>query len=171
LLETQECSSNVRVAFDRHCLNSIITADWGNSFIISPSMFFHQDCFNKLNKKDPKYQECKNFNSYRQYFSYKSEYFENYLDDEDYYDETEQYVNKLMIAQSMNQNAMSNKEEILKTCNIKEGDMENEYVMNNLEDIISYSILQLKDQESKKKAANQIILTGGFAATPFLLEE
>jgi hypothetical protein len=169
LLETSECPSSVRVAFDRRTESEIWTADWGSSFVLAPSMLFHEKVVNMFGKKTETYQDYDK-NGCAQYFNYKSDYFEQYLDEEDYFDETEQYVNKLMMVQSQCQ-TFQNKEEILKACNVAEADILSEWSMCNLEDAIAYSILQLKDGEAKKKAANQIILTGGFAQTPFLLEE
>lgn len=169
LLETAECPVNVKVAFDRNPETPVWTVDWGSPFVLAPSMLFHESVMNLFNKKSEDYGGY-DTNGLKQYFNYKSEYFEQYLDEEDYFDETEQYVNKLMMVQSQSQTFL-NKEEVLKACDVSEADILSEWAMVNLEDAIAYSILQLKDSDSKKKAANQIILTGGFAQTPFLLEE
>ena len=133
------------------------------AFIVAPAFLFHAaDTFDLLHKAEAfkdKWQLDRN-----------SDYFKNYVDEEDFHDDTEASVNKMM-AQCLISQDQTKKQQIMDQSKIDIGKVQLEFHGDNLEDIISYSIFQLKDAETRKKAANNIVITGGFARTPFLVEE
>jgi actin-related protein 8 len=135
---------------------------FNNSFIVAPSMIFHVEGLELLHK-DEAYKE-------KPQFDRNSAFFEGYLDEEDFQDDTEIRVNKMM-AQCLQTQDLTKKQQILDSSKIDMSSIQLPYSMANLEDIISYSIFQLKDAEARKKAANCIVISGGFARTPFLVEE
>lgn len=131
-------------------------------FIVAPGLLFHSDVLNLI-KKAEFFMNKPNFNR-------NSNYFEQYIDEEDFHDETEMRVNKMM-AQCLQDQDHSKKKQILEQSQIDMSQIQQEWYFTSLEDIICYSIFQLKDGEARKKAANSIVITGGFARTPFFVEE
>jgi actin-related protein 8 len=131
-------------------------------FVVAPGLLFHSECLNLLSKAEC-YAGKPNFNR-------SSNYFEQYVDEDDFHDETEMRVNRMM-AQCLQDQDQSKKKQILEQSQIDMSSIQQEWIFTNLEDMISYSIFQLKDGETRKKAANSIVITGGFARTPFFVEE
>lgn len=139
-----------------------ISVPLSHPFVIAPSLLFHSSVFDELDKETIYKDNI--------YFNRSSEYFDNYIDEEDFHDETEMKVNKIMF-QCLQSQDQSKKQQILDQSKIDVSKIQDEFHMNNLEDMISYSIFQLKDAESRKKAANNIVITGGLSRTPFFVEE
>lgn len=135
---------------------------FGPSFVVAPGLFFHGEVLNLVPKAEH-YASQPQFNR-------SSNYFEQYVDEDDFHDDTEMRVNRMM-AQCLQDQDLSKKKQILEQSQIDMSSIQQEWVYTNLEDVISYSIFQLKDGESRKKAANSIVITGGFARTPFFVEE
>jgi actin-related protein len=139
-----------------------VTVPFSPSFVVGAALFFHNEVLSLLDKKEVA-------KAWPQ-FDRSTDYFEGYQDEEDYHDDTEAKVNKMM-AQCLQQQDFTKKQQILDTSKIDVSRIQQEYNFDNLEDMISYSIFQLKDAEARKKAANSIVITGGFSRTPFLVEE
>lgn len=134
----------------------------GPAFVVALASFFHSESLDLLDKPASYCNLPK--------FDRTSDYFEQYVDDEDFHDDTEVRVNKMM-AQCLQSQDTSKKQQIFESSNIDVSKIHTEYHFTNLEDMISYSIFQLKDGDARKKAANSIILTGGYSLTPFLIAE
>jgi actin-related protein len=139
-----------------------ISALSGPAFVVALTSFFHSESLDLFDKNVL-------FANLPQ-FDRNSDYFEQYVDEEDFHDDTEVRVNKMM-AQCLQSQDTSKKQQIFESSNIDVSKINTEYNFTNLEDIISYSIFQLKDGEARKKAANCIILTGGYSLTPYLIAE
>jgi actin-related protein len=131
-------------------------------FLVAPGLLFHSEVLNLVLKSE--------YYAGKPQFNRNSNYFEQYVDEDDFHDETETRVNRMM-AQCLQDQDTSKKKQILEQSQIDLNNIHQEWNFTNLEDIISYSIFQLKDGETRKKAANSIVITGGFARTPYFVEE
>lgn len=139
-----------------------VCAPFNNSFVVAPALLFHAEGLALLDKEAA-------FRNKPQ-FDRGSLSFEGYIDEEDFQDDTEIRVNKMM-AQCLQTQDLSKKQQILDSSKIDVSGIQRPCSLSNLEDVISYSIFQLKDADARKKAANCVVISGGFARSPFLVEE
>ena len=140
---------------------SKITCQFNTGFVVSIAALFYPELFQSECKKSLSSQYNK--------LDINDEYFTNYKDIEDQENEAEANMQQIMY-RSKNADFLNFKNKVLDSLGLNSEEFYDPYSMQKLQDLVSFSILQLKDSEARIKAANNIILTGGLAVTPLLLE-
>jgi len=141
--------------------SEVLLISHGDPFVIAPHIFFYSNLLNSIKQRDPDNED---------YFNFQSDYFDSYFDPEDYYDEPGQSVayGPLLLTQQMelekqdeNQEKPTNEFGKRKLTLDDVHDVMDPFKMQDLDDLICFSISQVAELEVRKKMANFILISGG----------